>query len=178
MQISPQAAHATYQQAQIGSAGPLRIVVLLYEGALQFSRQALEKFDEPAVRGHALGRAHRIVSELFASLDTDGDGSISVDELRVGLQRQRTGEPTLSALLAAAEPPAGVDFADLATAPGGCCRIADTAQRAISLEQLRALVMQSAKLHDVDAALERLHSLIALHGVTGALPRCVAHARE
>ena len=39
------------------------------------------------------------------------------------------------------------------------------------LEQLRALVMQSAKLHDVDAALERLHSLIALHGVTGALPR-------
>ena len=47
------------------------------------------------------------------------------------------------------------------------------------LEQLRALVMQSAKLHDVDAALERLHSLIALHGVTGALPRSAqapAHA--
>ena len=44
------------------------------------------------------------------------------------------------------------------------------------LEQLRALVMQSAKLHDVDAALERLHSLIALHGVTGALPRCAQAA--
>ncbi len=69
MQISPQAVHATYQQAQIGSAGPLRVVVLLYEGALLFSRQALEKFDEPAARGHALGRAHRIISELFAALD-------------------------------------------------------------------------------------------------------------
>ncbi len=79
MQISPQAAHATYQQAQIGSAGPLRIVVLLYEGALQFSQQALEKFDEPAVRGQALGRAHRIISELFAALDYEKGEEIATN---------------------------------------------------------------------------------------------------
>ena len=79
MQISPQAAHASYQQAQIGSAGPLRIVVLLYEGALQFSRQALEKFDEPALRGHALGRAHRIISELFAALDHEKGEEIAAN---------------------------------------------------------------------------------------------------
>ena len=79
MQISPQAAHATYQQAQIGSAGPLRIVVLLYEGALLFSRQALEKFDEPAARGHALGRAHRIISELFAALDHEQGREIATN---------------------------------------------------------------------------------------------------
>ncbi len=79
MQISPQAAHATYQQAQIGSAGPLRIVVLLYEGALQFSQQALEKFDEPAVRGQALGRAHRIISELFAALDHEKGEEIAAN---------------------------------------------------------------------------------------------------
>jgi len=71
MQMNPQAAHAAYQQSSIGSADPLRIVVLLYEGALQFSRQALEKFDEPGTRGQALGRAHRIISELFAALDHD-----------------------------------------------------------------------------------------------------------
>jgi len=79
MQISSQAVHAEYQQGQIGSADPLRIIVLLYEGALQFSRQALEKFDEPAVRGHALGRAHRIVSELFAALDHDKGHEIAAN---------------------------------------------------------------------------------------------------
>jgi flagellar protein FliS len=79
MQINPQAAHTAYQQVQIGSAGPLRIVVLLYEGAIQFSRQALEKFDEPAVRGHALGRAHSIVSELFATLDHEQGEQIATN---------------------------------------------------------------------------------------------------
>ncbi len=79
MQISPQTVHATYQRVQIGSAGPLRIIVLLYEGALQFSQQALEKFDEPGVRGHALGRAHSIISELFAALDHEKGHEIATN---------------------------------------------------------------------------------------------------
>jgi flagellar protein FliS len=55
----------------------MRIVVLLYEGAIRFCHQAESKFDEPGVRVHALGRAHRIVSELLAALDHEQGGEIA-----------------------------------------------------------------------------------------------------
>ena len=71
MHTNPTTVHATYQRDQITCAGPLRIIVLLYEGAIRFSRQGLEKFEEPAARGQALGRAHRIVAELLAALEHD-----------------------------------------------------------------------------------------------------------
>jgi flagellar protein FliS len=77
MQTNARAAHAAYQRGQVSSAGPLRIVVLLYEGAIRFSRQAQERFEDPAVRGHALGRAHRILSELLAALDHERGGEIA-----------------------------------------------------------------------------------------------------
>jgi flagellar protein FliS len=77
MQTNARAAHAAYQRGQVSSAGPLRIVVLLYEGAIRFSRHAQERFEDPAVRGHALGRAHRIVSELLAALDHERGGEIA-----------------------------------------------------------------------------------------------------
>ena len=69
MQFNPQHAHLAYQRGQVGSANPVRIILLLYEGAVRFSRQAQANFDEPAQRGHALGRAHAIVSELLSALD-------------------------------------------------------------------------------------------------------------
>jgi flagellar protein FliS len=79
MQISAQTAHAAYRTGQVGSAGPLRIVVLLYEGALRFSRQALDRFDDPASRGQALGRAHGIISELMAALDHEKGADIAAN---------------------------------------------------------------------------------------------------
>lgn len=77
MQTSARAAHAAYQRSEVSSAGPLRIIVLLYEGAVRFLRLGLEKFDEPAARGHGLGRAHRIVTELLAALDHEKGGEIA-----------------------------------------------------------------------------------------------------
>lgn len=74
MQVHAKTVHAAYQTGQIGSADPVRIIVLLYEGAIRFARQAQERFGDPASRGLALGRAHMIVSELMASLD-HGKGS-------------------------------------------------------------------------------------------------------
>ncbi len=69
MQFNPQHAQAAYQRGQVGSANPVRIILLLYEGAVRFSRQAQTSFEDPAQRGHALGRAHAIVSELLSALD-------------------------------------------------------------------------------------------------------------
>ena len=77
MHIHTQTVHAAYQTGQISSAGPLRIIILLYEGALRFSRQALDQFGDPASRGQALGRAHRIISELMAALDHEHGNEIA-----------------------------------------------------------------------------------------------------
>ncbi len=79
MQFSAQHAHAAYQRGQVGSASPVRIVLLLYEGAVRFSRQAQESFEEPGLRGHALGRAHAIVSELLSALDFERGADIAAN---------------------------------------------------------------------------------------------------
>lgn len=79
MQISGRHVQSAYQQGQVGSANPVRIVVLLYEGAVRFTRQALQSFDEPALRGHALGRAHAIVSELLSALDYEQGEQIAAN---------------------------------------------------------------------------------------------------
>ncbi|MDD9933628.1 MAG: flagellar export chaperone FliS [Myxococcales bacterium] len=60
-----------YQQAQVETASPVRVVVQLYASALRRiaeGRQALEARDYPTAAA-SLGRAHAIVSELQASLD-------------------------------------------------------------------------------------------------------------
>lgn len=77
METNAHAVHSAYQRGQVSSAGPLRIVVLMYEGAIRFGGQALEKFDDPAARGGALGRMHRVVSELLSALDRDQGGEIA-----------------------------------------------------------------------------------------------------
>lgn len=77
MSLETQRAISAYTAGQVSYAGPLKIVVLLYEGAVRFARQALARFDEPALRGHGIGRAHRIVSELLATLDYEQGGEIA-----------------------------------------------------------------------------------------------------
>ena len=57
MQMNVRSGHAAYQQGQVASADPVRIVVLLYEGAIRFLAQAQTRWQEPAARGTALGRA-------------------------------------------------------------------------------------------------------------------------
>ena len=60
--------------------------------------------------------------ELFKRLDANADGQISRDELAEAMRRLQADAPTYKELMTIAEPPVGVDFADLATAPGGCMR--------------------------------------------------------
>ena len=79
MYTDPRVAHAAYRHGQVASAGPVRIIILLYEGALQSCRQAAERFEDPRQRGESLGRAHRIVTELMASLDHDEGAEIATN---------------------------------------------------------------------------------------------------
>ena len=77
MQVSAHHAHAAYTQGQVSASNPLRIIVLLYEGAIRFTRQGLDQFDNTAARGQALGRAHAIVSELQLALDHDAGPEVA-----------------------------------------------------------------------------------------------------
>jgi flagellar protein FliS len=79
MYTDARTAHAAYRQGQVSSAGPLRIIVLLYEAAIQACRAGTERFDEPRERGESLGRAHSIVAELLAALDHEKGGEIAAN---------------------------------------------------------------------------------------------------
>ena len=73
------ASHAqdAYRRGQVSASGPVRIIVLLYDGAIRFAKQARGNHDDPSTRGNALGRAHAIVSELLVSLNHEQGGEIA-----------------------------------------------------------------------------------------------------
>ncbi len=61
-----------YQATRVETASPAQLVVLLYDGALRFLRQAsMAEGRQHAARGVALHRAHEIVTELQATLQPE-----------------------------------------------------------------------------------------------------------
>jgi len=69
--MDSQSAASAYTQAAVGNAPPLKIVHMLYEGALRFLQQAeaIDPQAQPAKFNERLTRADSIVSELRLSLD-------------------------------------------------------------------------------------------------------------
>jgi len=67
------ASHAAYRRGEVLAATPAQLVVLLYDGARRFLRQASVAMREGQVeRAHnALRRAERIVNHLDGTLDFD-----------------------------------------------------------------------------------------------------------
>ena len=64
---------AAYRQAAIENAPPLKLVRMLYQGALRFLGQASEAYDigDMPRFNDRVGRAEAIVSELRCSLDME-----------------------------------------------------------------------------------------------------------
>ena len=62
---------AQYRATKTVTASPARVLVQLYDGALKYLQVGAEAIAErdPKAKGVALGKAHRIVCELQASLD-------------------------------------------------------------------------------------------------------------
>lgn len=62
---------ARYRATKTVTASPARVLVQLYDGALKYLQVGAEAIADrdPKAKGVALGKAHRIVSELQASLD-------------------------------------------------------------------------------------------------------------
>ena len=77
--MTPYARPDAYRESAILTASPEQLVVLLYDGALRFLRQAQAAAGEGA-RQHArdrLDRAEAIVDELLATLDIEAGGELA-----------------------------------------------------------------------------------------------------
>ncbi len=75
----------SYRQTHVQSRTPLELVVMLYDGALQFlaaARDAIERRDIPA-RRDAISRTLAVVSELQSTLNIEEGGPVaaSLDDL-------------------------------------------------------------------------------------------------
>jgi flagellar protein FliS len=71
----------TYREIQIKTANQIRLIVMLYDGAIRHVNLALDLFDEghrryDAINGHLVA-AQDILSELMASLDFEKGGTLA-----------------------------------------------------------------------------------------------------
>ena len=68
-----------YQQTQVTTATPEKILLMLYDGAINFSRIAMEKAanGDKGERGKYVSKAQAIVAELMNTLDHETGGAIA-----------------------------------------------------------------------------------------------------
>jgi flagellar protein FliS len=71
--MNPYARPQAYREASVMTASPEQLVVMLYDGAGRFLRQARNAMNEGAVlhAGERLTRGEAIIDELLATLDMD-----------------------------------------------------------------------------------------------------------
>lgn len=70
-----------YQQNQILSSSPEQILVMLYDGAIRFTRQAMMGIEDgrPSVKIEGICRAMAIITEFANTLDHEIGGEIAAD---------------------------------------------------------------------------------------------------
>ncbi len=81
------AAQKQYAATQVSTADRLQLVVMLYEGAISFLRQAKEKMalKDATGKGLYLGKALDIIAELNASLNFQEGGEIAANLLTLSV---------------------------------------------------------------------------------------------
>ncbi len=74
-----------YKEMAILSAKPERLILMLYDGALRFLRQAIKGLEEKNLEfaHNNLIRTQNILTELIASLNFDKGGEIAFNLLRI-----------------------------------------------------------------------------------------------
>ena len=84
-----------YKENAVTTQSKGRLVVMLYDGAIKFLRQAVTALEagDMAAKGRYVGRATDIINELDAVLDTDAGGEVAeslrglYDFIRLHIQR-------------------------------------------------------------------------------------------
>lgn len=96
-------AYQKYKTTSIQSASREKLLLLMYEGAIKFTKQALlaAESKQIAERGMAIGRAYDVIMELNNTLDHKVGGEISknLEQLYMFMTEQLTkanltGDPT------------------------------------------------------------------------------------
>lgn len=79
--MQPASTSNPYQAQVVESADPLKLVELLYEGFLRFTRRAIEavRSRDPEQAHNNILRAYAIIAELQATLDLQQGGSIAAN---------------------------------------------------------------------------------------------------
>lgn len=83
--------YQTYIEGNYLSSNPVRLVVALYEGAIESVRRARTCFEQGDIwgRGQAVSRAVNILAELISSLDHSKGGAVSANLKRLYDYMQR-----------------------------------------------------------------------------------------
>ena len=70
-----------YQNTQIQTASPEKILILLYDGAIRFCRQAMQAMDDSnkSVQNEKITRTMTIIQEFATSLDHEIGGDIATE---------------------------------------------------------------------------------------------------
>jgi flagellar protein FliS len=70
---------AQYQDTQVSTSSPERILVMLSDGAVKFTRIAIERITmgDIAAKGLYISKAQAIVAELMNTLDHDAGGELA-----------------------------------------------------------------------------------------------------
>jgi flagellar secretion chaperone FliS len=71
--------HRCYRQTDIGTATPMKLVLMLYDGAIGFLNRSAEHAELGDVRNRALfaNKARDIIEELNNSLNTEAGGELA-----------------------------------------------------------------------------------------------------
>lgn len=74
-----------YLQAQVETASPTRLIILLYEGAVRFCYLGIEAMDAGDLeeQNKHLVRAQKIVGELMSSLNKENGGEVAENLMRI-----------------------------------------------------------------------------------------------
>ena len=80
-----QLAQKQYMNTQIATADRLKLVVMLYEGAISFIKQAKTKMEQHDASGKGIfiGKALDIIAELNTSLNFKAGGEVAVSLSRI-----------------------------------------------------------------------------------------------
>lgn len=84
-QAQQRQAQQHYQRTLVETASPTRLIVLLYDGAVRFCRQAIEAMQKQDLEGQHtnLIKAQRILSELMSSLNREVGGEVAENLMRL-----------------------------------------------------------------------------------------------
>ena len=68
-----------YQNTQVSTSSPEKLLLMLYDGAINFTRIALDKMEKKDIagKGKFIGKAQAIVSELMSTLNHEVGRDIS-----------------------------------------------------------------------------------------------------